>query len=88
MTLVLSPLISLMQDQCDDLPKCLRGAVWNSSNNGKKSIYKLRQDVVNGNINILFIALEKLGSNYFRSFLKNCIGKDRLKLVNGHIIYT
>ena len=44
----------------------------------KNDVYKLRQDVVNGNIDILFIAPEKLDSNYFRQFLKNKIGPNRL----------
>eukprot|EP01083_Nonionella_stella_P312787 1120096_1 len=77
LTLVISPLKSLMRDQCDNLPKCLKGRVWDSSLN-RNQIFCLRKDVVNGNINVLFIAPEKLDNNYFQSFLKNTIGSRRL----------
>ena len=41
-------------------------------------VYQLRQDVVNGVVNVLFVSPEKLDNNYFRSFLKNSIGSKRL----------
>ena len=77
-TLVISPLISLMKDQCENLPSCLKGKVWRGSLE-KDEVMRLRQDVVHGKIHILYIAPEKLDSNGFRSFLKNTIGPKRLQ---------
>ncbi|EEA08195.1 ATP-dependent DNA helicase, RecQ family protein [Cryptosporidium muris RN66] len=60
-TLVITPLISLMHDQLKNLPNCLRGAIWNSNVHidDKKMITKL---IKLRKLDILFITPESLHS--------------------------
>ncbi|CUV08047.1 unnamed protein product [Cryptosporidium hominis] len=62
-TIVITPLISLMQDQLRTLSKRIRGAIWNSSVSveEKKSIIKLIQE---GSLDILFVTPESMFSTF------------------------
>ncbi|KAH8741255.1 RecQ4 SF II RNA helicase [Cryptosporidium ryanae] len=62
-TLVVTPLISLMQDQLNNLSENIRGAVWNSNVSyvEKKCIIEL---IVKGDLDILFITPESIFSSY------------------------
>ncbi|KAK9171192.1 RecQ4 SF II RNA helicase [Cryptosporidium meleagridis] len=62
-TIVITPLISLMQDQLRNLSKRIRGAIWNSivSFEDKKYIMKLIQE---GNLDILFATPESMFSTF------------------------
>jgi ATP-dependent DNA helicase Q4 len=64
LTLVITPLISLMNDQLLLLPNCLQGACLNNSQttSQKKKIY---ENIKNGSIKILFISPERLNSDRF-----------------------
>eukprot|EP01080_Neovahlkampfia_damariscottae_P008539 gene8539-363_t len=64
LTLVITPLISLMNDQLSLLPSCLTGgSLYNSqSYNQKKKVY---EDVKNGKIKVLFISPERLNNDRF-----------------------
>ncbi|KAH8583492.1 4 SF II RNA helicase [Cryptosporidium sp. chipmunk genotype I] len=62
-TLVITPLISLMQDQLRNLSKRIRGAVWNSSVSveEKRYIVKLIEE---GSLDILFVTPESMFSTF------------------------
>lgn len=62
-TLVITPLISLMQDQLRNLSKNIRGAVWNSSVSveEKRSIVEL---IGQGELDILFVTPESMFSTF------------------------
>jgi ATP-dependent DNA helicase Q4 len=64
LTLVITPLISLMNDQLLLLPNCLQGACLNNSQttSQKKKIY---ENIKNGSTKILFISPERLNSDRF-----------------------
>eukprot|EP00164_Ancoracysta_twista_P003519 GFYU01004696.1.p1 GENE.GFYU01004696.1~~GFYU01004696.1.p1 ORF type:complete len:767 (+),score=134.26 GFYU01004696.1:39-2303(+) len=65
-TLVISPLISLMKDQHLNLPQCLRGAVLDSSTKDHNTI---QRKLVNGEVDVLFISPERLCGSKFLDFL-------------------
>ena len=67
-TVVVSPLIALMQDQMQKLPVHLPGAVMG----GKMSTYEMTRvsaDVLDGVIKVLFVSPERLCSQPFRSLV-------------------
>ena len=70
-TLVISPLISLMKDQVDTLREDgIEASFINSSQDFdtyKKTLNKARK----GEIKLLYISPERLENEYFRSFLKS-----------------
>lgn len=68
-TLVITPLISLMQDQLEKLPPQLPGGFWNSTQSPEE-IEKLMFKLRNGHIRILFVSPEKLLSPGFQRFMK------------------
>lgn len=70
LTLVISPLISLMKDQVDQLVRRgIRAACMNSMLDGEQ--YRLlRQQIQNGQIQILYVAPERLRSGDFLSLLR------------------
>ncbi len=68
-TLVISPLIALMKDQVDSL--CANGiaaAFLNSSQSAAEQA-TVRNEIVNGNVRLLYIAPERLAVEGFLSFL-------------------
>ncbi|KAI9029309.1 P-loop containing nucleoside triphosphate hydrolase protein [Hyaloraphidium curvatum] len=65
-TLVISPTISLMEDQVRNLPSCLRGACISSQ---RDNIQEVVQELCAGNVDILFVTPERLQSQTFVNFL-------------------
>ena len=70
-TLVISPLISLMKDQVDSLRQLGIAAVYNNSSVSKAQLYKDLQDISAGFYKIIYIAPERLTSEYLPDSFKN-----------------
>lgn len=70
-TLVISPLISLMKDQVDSLRQLGIAAVYINSSVGKAQLYKDLQDISAGFYKIIYIAPERLTSEYLPDSFKN-----------------
>eukprot|EP01135_Chromosphaera_perkinsii_P001976 Nk52_evm23s215 gene=Nk52_evmTU23s215 len=69
LTIVISPLISLMQDQLERLPAKLHGACLNSSVKGQARKIIL-EDLAVGKINVLFLSPEMFVSDNFINLIK------------------
>lgn len=70
-TLVISPLISLMKDQVDSLRQLGIAAVYINSSVRKAQLYKDLQDISAGFYKIIYIAPERLTSEYLPDSFKN-----------------
>lgn len=70
-TLVISPLISLMKDQVDSLRQLGIAAVYINSSVSKAQLYKDLQDISAGFYKIIYIAPERLTSEYLTDSFKN-----------------
>lgn len=70
-TLVISPLISLMKDQVDSLCQLGIAAVYINSSVSKAQLYKDLQDISAGFYKIIYIAPERLTSEYLPDSFKN-----------------
>lgn len=70
-TLVISPLISLMKDQVDSLRQLGIAAVYINSSVSKAKLYKDLQDISAGFYKIIYIAPERLTSEYLPDSFKN-----------------
>ena len=70
-TLVISPLISLMKDQVDSLRQLGIAAVYINSSVNKAQLYKDLQDISAGFYKIIYIAPERLTSEYLPDSFKN-----------------
>ena len=70
-TLVISPLISLMKDQVDSLRQLGIAAVYINSSVSKAQLYKDLQDISAGFYKIIYIAPERLTSEYLPDGFKN-----------------
>lgn len=70
-TLVISPLISLMKDQVDSLHQLGIAAVYINSSVSKAQLYKDLQDISAGFYKIIYIAPERLTSEYLPDSFKN-----------------
>lgn len=70
-TLVISPLISLMKDQVDSLRQLGIAAVYINSSVSKAQLYKDLQDISAGFYKIIYIAPERLTSEYLLDSFKN-----------------
>lgn len=68
LTLIISPLLSLMKDQLEHLPPFIRGAIW-SSENTPRSVLDLMRDLEANHIKVLFISPEKLLTSGFQNFM-------------------
>ena len=66
LTVVFSPLISLMKDQVDGLVDQNIPAALINSTLTQTEFNKTMYDVRSGNIKLLYIAPERLGSNFFK----------------------
>ena len=66
LVLVVSPLISLMQDQLHNLTKSLRAATYDSTMS-EKEFELLVQDLSNGKINILYLSPEAIINKRLKS---------------------
>lgn len=74
LTLVVSPLLSLMKDQLEHLPSCLTGAIW-SSEQDAKTVLALMSALSRNEIKVLFISPEKLLTQAFQTFLLESVLK-------------
>lgn len=70
-TLVISPLISLMKDQVDSSRQLGIAAVYINSSVSKAQLYKDLQDISAGFYKIIYIAPERLTSEYLPDSFKN-----------------
>lgn len=70
-TLVISPLISLMKDQVDSLRQLGIAAVYINSSVSKAQLYKDLQDISAGFYKIIYIAPERLTFEYLPDSFKN-----------------
>lgn len=77
LTLVISPLISLMKDQVDQLSRLGISAACMNSMLDEAQYQALRQKLMNGEITILYVAPERLRSGDFLSVLR----KQKIALV-------
>ena len=80
-TLVVSPLLSLMSDQCRHLPAALRGAYWSSASSFEDSKQMMR-DIRSGTLRLLFVSPEKALSPSFTSFLASLPSPPSLLVVD------
>ena len=71
LTVVFSPLISLMKDQVDGLVDQNIPAALINSTLTQTEFNKTMYDVRSGNIKLLYIAPERLGSNFFCNVLRS-----------------
>ena len=69
-TLVCSPLLSLMADQCAHLPPSLPGACWTSSST-LAEVQRYMSDVRSGALRVLYLSPEKALSPSFARFLSS-----------------
>ncbi|SHE35408.1 DNA helicase RecQ [Clostridium fallax] len=69
-TLVISPLISLMKDQVDNINDVGIKAAYINSTLKKDEIIEILKDIAIGEYKLLYIAPERLELDYFKSFLK------------------
>ncbi|MCX6790700.1 MAG: RecQ family ATP-dependent DNA helicase, partial [Candidatus Gribaldobacteria bacterium] len=70
LTLVISPLISLMKDQVDALKACGVKAEFVNSSLSSKQISEIYTRLKKGEVKILYVAPERFGSDEFKNFLK------------------
>lgn len=70
-TLVVSPLISLMKDQVDSLKELGISAVYINSSVGKKELVHSLQEIAAGFYKIIYIAPERLSPEYLPDIFKN-----------------
>ena len=80
-TLVVSPLLSLMSDQCRHLPPALKGAYWSSASTFDDSKQMMR-DIRSGSLRLLFVSPEKALSPSFTSFLASLPSPPSLLVVD------
>ena len=70
-SLVISPLISLMKDQVDSLKENGINAGFINSSLDSEEYRKILSDVKTGQIKILYISPERLENEFFRNFIKD-----------------
>ena len=70
-SLVISPLISLMKDQVDSLKENGINAGFINSSLDSEKYRKILSDVKKGQIKILYISPERLENEFFRNFIKD-----------------
>ena len=71
LSLVISPLISLMKDQVDSLRENGINAGFINSSLDSEEYRKILSDVKTGQIKILYISPERLENEFFRNFIKD-----------------
>lgn len=72
LTLVISPLISLMQDQIVSLQKRgIESATFINSSLSERELYERGQAIRNGQIKLLYVAPERFESEHFRALLSS-----------------
>ena len=68
-TIVISPLLALMHDQVMALRTNSISSAMLTSMQDKEESYKIEQELLKGNIKLLYIAPERLANGYFLNFL-------------------
>ena len=68
-TLVITPLVSLIQDQITRLPNGLKGICW-TSQQCFSSVQALKEALRLGTVDVLFVAPERVFTNGFKALLK------------------
>ncbi|MEJ7440405.1 DEAD/DEAH box helicase, partial [Staphylococcus hominis] len=76
-TIVISPLISLMKDQVDQLKAMGINAAFINSSLTQKQQKEIEQKLINGQIQFLYVAPERFENQYFLS---------QLRKVNIHLV--
>ena len=71
-TLVISPLISLMKDQVNALEGKNIPAAYLNSSLGVKETRQIKEDVLSGKVKLLYVAPERLVKEQFLEFLLDC----------------
>ncbi len=71
LTLVISPLISLMKDQVDSLNEIDIPATFINSSIGNKELSERIEDIKDGKYKIIYVAPERLGSSMFINLIRN-----------------
>ena len=71
LTVVISPLISLMKDQVDDLRENGIAAVFINSSQSDKEIAAVKEAALKKQLKILYLAPERLNLPVFKEFLRN-----------------
>ncbi len=69
-TVVVSPLISLMKDQVDGLIACGVAAAQMNSSQDSLELRAVERDVLRGDVKLLFVSPERLAVPHFREFLR------------------
>lgn len=88
-TIVISPLIALMQDQVDTLTDNGIGATFINSTLEPEEIYRRESAIFNNKIKLLYLAPERLMSERFTSFLDNLnnqVGVSAFAIDEAHCI--
>ena len=89
LTVVVSPLISLMQDQVDSLQNNGIGATFLNSTLPYQEVRSREQDIVNGKIKLLYVAPERLLSEKFTPLLDmvaNTVGISAFAIDEAHCV--
>ena len=84
-TLVVSPLISLMKDQVNSLEGKNIPAAYLNSSLGVKETRQVKEDVLNGKVKLLYVAPERLVKEEFLDFLLDC-GISLIAIDEAHCI--
>jgi ATP-dependent DNA helicase RecQ len=74
-TVVVSPLISLMKDQVDTLVACGAPAAMMNSSQAPEDLRAIERAVIEGRIKLLFVSPERLALSGFRSMLQRAKAK-------------
>lgn len=84
-TLVVSPLISLMKDQVTSLEGKNISAAYLNSSLGIKEARDIKEKVLNGRVKLLYVAPERLVKEHFLDFLLDC-GISLIAIDEAHCI--
>jgi ATP-dependent DNA helicase RecQ len=87
LTLVISPLVSLMKDQVDDLKSRGIQADWINSTLTPKQLREKLSDLANGQCKLLYVAPERLKSDDFL-FLINTLSVNLIAVDEAHCVST
>ncbi|MGL6282986.1 MAG: RecQ family ATP-dependent DNA helicase, partial [Microcoleaceae cyanobacterium] len=87
--IVVSPLIALMQDQVESLQNNGIGATFLNSTLTGQEVYQRHQQILQGKIKLLYVAPERLLSEYFLPFLdevKQQVGISAIAVDEAHCV--
>lgn len=87
--IVVSPLIALMQDQVESLQNNGIGATFLNSTLTGQEVYQRHQQILQGKIKLLYVAPERLLSEYFLPFLdevKQQVGISAIAIDEAHCV--